>query len=180
MAGVRDDDPALTSISSTIQRLLQESPVLTAEKLRLTSRFSFTLFVDALVLSHQGSNPLTLVSLAVYLALLTTKLPRLLSSVDDSAAEEIPVFDDDWDNAIPLTGNVSSIGTTLDANDKMDLDESFSSNKNKAKSIMPSLQNKTHNQNPWTKKIKSTHCIIKLPHGNPHLCLFSLSLAKTF
>lgn len=133
MAGVRDDDPALTSISSTIQRLLQESPVLTAEKLRLTSRFSFTLFVDALVLSHQGSNPLTLVSLAVYLALLTTKLPRLLSSVDDSAAEEIPVFDDDWDNAIPLTGNVSSIGTTLDANDKMDLDESFSSNKKQSK-----------------------------------------------
>lgn len=137
MAGVRDDDPTLVNIGSTLQRLLQESPILTAEKLRLTSRFSFTLYVDALVLSHQGSNPLTLVSLTVYLALLTTRLPRLVSSTDDSAAEEIPVFDDDWENSVPLAGNVSSKGTTRGAEDAemTDAQEKQSSSRRKSNSI---------------------------------------------
>ncbi|VVT56147.1 uncharacterized protein SAPINGB_P004858 [Magnusiomyces paraingens] len=104
MSGTRDDDPALANIALTFEKLLQDSPILTAEKLRLTSRFSFTLFIDALVLAHNGNNPLNLLSLTIYLALMSTRLPKLISSTDDSAAEEIPVFDDDWENSVPLTG----------------------------------------------------------------------------
>lgn len=106
MSGKRDDDPALNNYSLTLQKMLQDSKILTQEKLRLTTRFSFTLFIDALVLSHSGNNPLNLLSLTIYLALMSTRLPKLISSTDDSAAEEIPVFDDDWENSVPLAGNV--------------------------------------------------------------------------
>lgn len=107
MSGTRDDDASLNITNLTLQKLLQDSsPVLTREKLRLNSRFSFMLFIDALVISHQGNNPLNLLSLAIYLALLSTRLPKLISSTDDSAAAEIPVFDDDWSNSVPLSGSL--------------------------------------------------------------------------
>lgn len=108
MPGTRDDDPAVATLARTLEEMLRASPVLAAEKLRLTSRFSFTLHVDALVLAHNGNNPLNLLSLSIYLALMSTRLPRLVSSTDDSAAEEIPVFDDDWENSVPLAGLIDA------------------------------------------------------------------------
>lgn len=106
IAGLRDDHVGATLISSTLQQMLVNSQILNnSNRLKLTSKFAFKLHVDALVMSHSASNPLNLLSLTIYLALMSTKLPKLISSTDDSAAEEIPVFDDDWDNAIPLTNS---------------------------------------------------------------------------
>jgi len=43
------------------------------------------------------SHPATLLSLAVHLALRVTNLPRLVSEADED-----PLFDDDWNAALPL------------------------------------------------------------------------------
>ena len=91
-------------IASTLQQMLINSQILSGSRLKLTSRFAFKLFIDALVISHT-SNPMNLLSLAVYLALKSTRLPKLISSTDDSSAEEIPVFDDDWDHSTFLTSD---------------------------------------------------------------------------
>lgn len=104
IAGLRDDHGSPTMIASTLQQMLINSQILGGTRLKLTSRFAFKLFIDALVISHT-SNPLNLLSLTVYLALMSTRLPKLISSTDDSTAEEIPVFDDDWDHSIPLTSD---------------------------------------------------------------------------
>lgn len=50
-----------------------------------------------MLLAPPVSHPSTLLSLAVHLALRATRLPRLLS-----AADEDPLFGDDWDAALPL------------------------------------------------------------------------------
>lgn len=104
IAGLRDDHSSLTMIASTLQQMLINSQILSGSRLKLTSRFAFKLFIDALVISHT-SNPMNLLSLAVYLALKSTRLPKLISSTDDSSAEEIPVFDDDWDHSTFLTSD---------------------------------------------------------------------------
>lgn len=50
-----------------------------------------------MLLAPPVSHPSTLLSLAVHLALRATRLPRLLS-----AADEDPLFGDDWAAALPL------------------------------------------------------------------------------
>uniref|UniRef100_A0A060T7X1 Ribosomal RNA-processing protein 42 n=1 Tax=Blastobotrys adeninivorans TaxID=409370 RepID=A0A060T7X1_BLAAD len=100
--GARDDDAIVLSLTSIVTELLGSSVVPQLRKrLRLTTRFAYKLHIDATVLAHNG-NPLSIVTLAVYLALKTTKLPLLLSSTDDAKAEEVPVFHDDWDQAVAL------------------------------------------------------------------------------
>lgn len=98
LAGTRDDHPLPNFLSSTFEQALKTN---LSTKLKLTSRFSFKLYIDALVLSNT-SHPLNLLSLTIYLALMSTKLPQIISSTDDSAAEEIPVFDDDWQQSVDL------------------------------------------------------------------------------
>ncbi|ODQ67497.1 hypothetical protein NADFUDRAFT_81962 [Nadsonia fulvescens var. elongata DSM 6958] len=96
IAGVRDDSSAVVLLSSTLQTAIQAS--LPENALKLTDVYSFKLFIDALVIS-QPSNPFNITSLATYLALKSTRLPKLVSATDDAEAAEIPVFDDDWDQS---------------------------------------------------------------------------------
>lgn len=56
-----------------------------------------------LLLSPPITYPLPLLSLTTHLALLSTLLPRPIS-----AEEEDPLFDDDWDAAVPLYASSSS------------------------------------------------------------------------
>ncbi|CAN6616414.1 exosome complex component Rrp42p [Trichomonascus vanleenenianus] len=102
ISGVRDDHPMPNVLATTLQSTLLHEDQLIAS-LKLTSRFSFKLYIDAVVLSHH-SHPLTLLSFTTYLALMSTRLPLLTSSTDDATAEEIPVFHDDWDEARPICG----------------------------------------------------------------------------
>jgi exosome complex component RRP42 len=96
VSGFRDDLNFVSMLRFNMTNLLcQNFPMAV---LSLTSKFAYKLFVDCVVISH-SSYPLTLLSLTSYLALKTTKLPLLVSDVDDSAIEEQPTFSDDWDNA---------------------------------------------------------------------------------
>jgi exosome complex component RRP42 len=106
ITGMRDDSPLLTLLSSIFETNLNKSAKL-REALRLTSKYSFKLFIDGLILSH-SSHPLNLLSFAIYLALKSSRLPLLTSSVDDSAQEEVPTFNDDWDESILLREKYSS------------------------------------------------------------------------
>lgn len=95
-SGFRDDLNFVSMLRFNLTNLLcQNFPMAV---LSLTSKFAYKLFIDCVVISH-SSYPLTLLSLTSYLALKTTRLPLLVSDVDDSAIEEQPTFSDDWDNA---------------------------------------------------------------------------------
>lgn len=100
VSGYRDDHPLPSVLSTTFQGMLNDNQQI-IKRLKLTQSYSFKLFIDGLVLSL-SSNPLALVSLAIYLALKSTKLPLLTSNSDDKENQEIPQFSDDWDQSIPL------------------------------------------------------------------------------
>ncbi|KAI9832350.1 MAG: hypothetical protein M1826_002036 [Phylliscum demangeonii] len=65
-----------------------------SRKLYINRRFHWRLCIDILLLSPPLSYPLPLLSLTTHLALLATRIPRLVSE-----GEEDPVFDDDWEAA---------------------------------------------------------------------------------
>lgn len=96
VAGHRDDSNFVSNLKYNMTDLLQKT--FQAENLKLTSKYTFKLFIDCVVISH-SSYPLSLISLTTYLALKTTKLPLLVSEVNDEEIEEQPTFSDDWDNA---------------------------------------------------------------------------------
>lgn len=96
VSGHRDDSNFVANLKFNLTNiLLQNFP---KEVLKLTSKYSFKLFLDCLVISH-SSYPLSLLSLTSYLALKTTRLPLLVSDVDDAEVEEQPTFSDDWTNS---------------------------------------------------------------------------------
>jgi exosome complex component RRP42 len=94
VSGQRDDD-AFLGMTVAESLLVPGSGVL--ERLVLGERFHWKVFVDILLLAPPLSHPATLLTLTTYLALRNTFLPKLISEV-----VEDPVFDDDWDNALPL------------------------------------------------------------------------------
>lgn len=96
VAGHRDDSNFVTNLNFNLTNLLSKN--FPFQYLRLTSKYTFKLFIDCIVISH-SSYPLSLLSLTCYLALKTTKLPLLVSDVNDEEIEEQPTFSDDWDNA---------------------------------------------------------------------------------
>lgn len=91
IAGHRDDSGFVQGIASTLSKVL--STHLDRSCLRLTKKYSFKLYIDVLVLSS-FSHPLTLISFAVYSALNSTQLPKLISSDDDLDVAELPTFHD--------------------------------------------------------------------------------------
>lgn len=91
LSGYRDDSPLVVDISSILNKLLKEKLNLT--KLQVTKKYSFKLFIDVLVLSC-NSNPISLISFAIYCALNCTFLPKLISNDDDLEIEELPTFHD--------------------------------------------------------------------------------------
>lgn len=93
MPGQRDDDQLPIFLSS----MLRESLSTLQPKLYLNERWHWHLYIDVLLLSQPLSYPLPLLSLTTHLALLDTCLPRRTSDREDD-----PLFDDDWDAAVPL------------------------------------------------------------------------------
>lgn len=91
IAGHREDSPYTLSLTSTLQSLYAKH--IPRESLNLTSKFAYKLYIDILVIATY-SHPLTMMSLATYLALQSTFLPKLTSSVDDREIEEQPTFHD--------------------------------------------------------------------------------------
>lgn len=104
--GVRDDDASTVFLGALLAEALLADGGLT-QALRINRRFHWKLFLDVLLISPPLSYPLPLLSLTTHLALLATRLPRLVSEGDED-----PFFDDDWDAATFL---YAKEGTTNNA-----------------------------------------------------------------
>lgn len=94
--GYRDDDALPVFLSAMLTEALIADGEL-RDRLYINRRFHWRLYIDVLLLSAPLSYPLPLLSLTTHLALLQTRLPALISEKDED-----PLFNDDWDAAIPL------------------------------------------------------------------------------
>ncbi|KAF3480529.1 uncharacterized protein GIQ15_05876 [Arthroderma uncinatum] len=111
--GLRDDDPLPVFLAEMMREgLIQSGSGMTVEsgglkeRLVINQGWHWRIYVDILLLSPPLSYPLPLLSLTTHLALLSTKLPRLISK-----DEEDPMFDDDWDAAEYLYPRRASKGS---------------------------------------------------------------------
>ncbi|KAI9741239.1 MAG: hypothetical protein M1834_002955 [Cirrosporium novae-zelandiae] len=94
--GFRDDD----SVPVFLAQMLREAVLADGglvNRLIINSRWNWRIYIDILLLSPALSYPLPLLSLTTYLALRTTRVPRLKSEGDED-----PLFDDDWEAAEDL------------------------------------------------------------------------------
>lgn len=96
ISGFRDDSNFVSNVNFSLTDLFMKN--FPTNKLHLTAKYSYKLFIDCIIVSH-SSYPLTLASMAAYLALKSTRLPLLVSEVDDADVEEQPTFSDDWEKA---------------------------------------------------------------------------------
>lgn len=96
VSGFRDDSNFVSTLKFNLTDLFVKN--FPTKNLHLTTKYAFKLFIDCIVVSHL-SYPLTLLTMAAYLALKSTRLPLLISEVDDAEVEEQPTFSDDWDRA---------------------------------------------------------------------------------
>ncbi|CAK7234832.1 Exosome complex component rrp42 [Sporothrix curviconia] len=105
--GVRDDDASTVFLGALLAEALLADGGLT-QALRINRRFHWKLFLDVLLISPPLSYPLPLLSLTTHLALLATRLPRLVSEGDED-----PLFDDDWDASTFLYQKGTSGSTSI-------------------------------------------------------------------
>lgn len=96
ISGHRDDSNYVSNLKYNLETVLREN--FPESCLQLTTKYAYKLYIDCIVISH-ALYPLGLMSLACYLALKTSRLPRLVSEVNDADIEEQPTFSDDWDEA---------------------------------------------------------------------------------
>ncbi|EEH35223.1 hypothetical protein PAAG_06270 [Paracoccidioides lutzii Pb01] len=103
--GLRDDDSLPVFLAEMMREALMVSgsgtegggdgnggmPQGLKGRLVINGGWHWRIYIDILLLSAPLSYPLPLLSLTTHLALLSTKLPRLISK-----DEEDPMFDDDW------------------------------------------------------------------------------------
>lgn len=93
IAGQRDDALVVETITSLLNKVLKSGSGVDSSMLQLTKKYSFKIFVDVLVISSH-SHPVSLISFAIYSALNSTYLPKLISAFDDLEVEELPTFHD--------------------------------------------------------------------------------------
>ena len=93
---LRDDDPLPSFLNSMLTETLLSSPYL-KNRLVINRNWHWKMFIDILLLSPPLSYPLPLLSLTTHLALLNALLPQRISEVEDD-----PLWNDDWDAAVPL------------------------------------------------------------------------------
>ncbi|KAI7344495.1 hypothetical protein D0864_05123 [Hortaea werneckii] len=106
--GMRDDDALPVFLSAMLTEALLADGGL-KDRLWINRRFHWRLYIDILLLSQPLSYPLPLLSLTVHLALLSTRLPALVSERDED-----PLFNDDWEASTflyPKTPSPSSTST---------------------------------------------------------------------
>ncbi|KAK5114879.1 hypothetical protein LTR62_002037 [Meristemomyces frigidus] len=94
--GMRDDDALPMFLSAMLTEALLADGGL-RDKLYINTRFHWRLYIDILLLSQPLSYPLPLLSLTTHLALLSTRLPALISEKDED-----PLFNDDWEASTHL------------------------------------------------------------------------------
>ncbi|KAK0976326.1 Exosome complex component rrp42 [Friedmanniomyces endolithicus] len=94
--GMRDDDALPIFLSAMLTEALLADTGL-KDTLWINTRFHWRLYIDILLLSQPLSYPLPLLSLTIHLALLSTRLPSLISERDED-----PLFNDDWEASTHL------------------------------------------------------------------------------
>ncbi|KAK0878889.1 Exosome complex component rrp42 [Friedmanniomyces endolithicus] len=94
--GIRDDDALPIFLSAMLTEALLADAGL-KDTLWINTRFHWRLYIDILLLSQPLSYPLPLLSLTTHLALLSTRLPSLISERDED-----PLFNDDWEASTHL------------------------------------------------------------------------------
>lgn len=112
IAGLKDNDPFPHSLGVVLKQVLSACPEMTNGSLILNPKYAFRLFVDCVVLSYT-SHPLSLLSIACFQALKSTRLPKQQGVLGEDERDlyitgeevEIPQFDDDWSAALPLCQN---------------------------------------------------------------------------
>ncbi|GIZ40625.1 hypothetical protein CKM354_000395400 [Cercospora kikuchii] len=104
---MRDDDALPVFLAAMLTEALLASGDV-KDRLFINSRFHWRLYIDILLLSQPLSYPLPLLSLTTHLALLSTRLPALLSQGDED-----PLFNDDWDASVYLFPRDSKTGKLL-------------------------------------------------------------------
>ena len=114
IGGHRDDSSLVQGITSTLNKVLSRQ--IKKSSLRLTKKYSFKLYIDVLVLSSY-SYPLTLISFAIYSALNSTQLPKLISSDDDLEVAELPTFHDydlvKLEVSVPILFTIAVVGKNV-------------------------------------------------------------------
>ncbi|EME49927.1 hypothetical protein DOTSEDRAFT_164756 [Dothistroma septosporum NZE10] len=90
--GMRDDDALPVFLAAMVTEAMSTDGGGVRDQLWINQRFHWRLFVDILLLSQPLSYPLPLLSLTTHLALLSTRLPALISEKDED-----PLFNDDWE-----------------------------------------------------------------------------------
>ncbi|KAL5615288.1 hypothetical protein BROUX41_005339 [Berkeleyomyces rouxiae] len=94
--GYRDDESSTIFLASMLNEALVADGSF-ARKLAINGRFHWKLYLDILLISTPLSYPLPLLSLTTHLALLAARVPKLISEGDED-----PMFNDDWNAAVPL------------------------------------------------------------------------------
>ncbi|KAH0543896.1 hypothetical protein FGG08_001797 [Glutinoglossum americanum] len=94
--GLRDDDALPVFLAAMLNEALLASGDL-VDRLWINQRWHWKLYIDILLLSPPLSYPIPLLSLTTHLALLSARLPRLISEADED-----PLFDNDWEASIHL------------------------------------------------------------------------------
>ncbi|EFW98905.1 3 exoribonuclease family protein [Grosmannia clavigera kw1407] len=107
--GLRDDDSNTVFLAALLAEALLADGNL-AQALRINRRFHWKLYLDILLISPPLSYPLPLLSLTSHLALLATRLPRLVSEGDED-----PFFNDDWDASTYLYPRATEAGAEAGA-----------------------------------------------------------------
>ncbi|KAK5019600.1 ribosomal protein S5 domain 2-type protein [Cryomyces antarcticus] len=105
--GFRDDDALPVFLAAMLTEALLACGDL-KDRLYINRGFHWKLYMDILLLSQPLSYPLPLLSLTTHLALLSARLPKLKSELDED-----PLFDDDWDASAYLYPR-DSAGKRLD------------------------------------------------------------------
>ncbi|KAI9888660.1 MAG: hypothetical protein M1814_006557 [Vezdaea aestivalis] len=93
--GQRDDDALPVFLSGLLVEGLKAGGL--HARGGINGRWRWRFYIDVLLLSPPATYPLPLLSLTLHLALLSTRLPALLSTGDED-----PLFSDDWAAATPL------------------------------------------------------------------------------
>lgn len=104
--GEKDNTTLCQHLTTLINQSLNES--FDYSVLKLTNKYYFQLYIDISILylpedfnvsSYTLYSLLSLISMGVYLALNSTRLPLLISDKNDFDVEEEPTFSDDWETS---------------------------------------------------------------------------------
>ncbi|KAK9447677.1 ribosomal protein S5 domain 2-type protein [Limtongia smithiae] len=93
IVGVQSNSPLHSLLCSTLQTWIQRT--LPPSIITISHNYRYKIFVDGVILDHV-SHPLTLFSMTIYLALLDTRLPLLVSNTTEVNEGGLPLFSNDW------------------------------------------------------------------------------------